>query len=89
MSIDTRKKRMASLQFGNIAQGHPGIDPSGEVTKSDRAIIWHSYPPAGDGVLLLLGTTMGSTVDELDTTPGVYWDENGNMRVSGRLSEGP
>jgi hypothetical protein len=89
MPVDTRKKRMGALQFGNIAQGHPGIDPSGEVTKTSRYVVWHSYPPAGDGVLLLLGTTMGTAIVPTDDTPGVYWDESGNMRVTGTLSEGP
>jgi hypothetical protein len=89
MAVNSQKKRMAALQFGNIAQGHPGFDPSGSITKSRRPVVWHGYPTAGDGVLLLLGVTMGTDIVPTDDTPGVYWDESGNLRATGTVSEGP
>jgi hypothetical protein len=85
MAIDSAAKRATAATVGPPINA-PSVIPNAVITSFDRYQIGWSYRIASSGTLMFYGTTLGSGVE---TYPGVSWDDDGNLYISGTVTEGP
>jgi len=87
MAIDSARKRAAAITVTTPGIV-PSVRPDGALTAFDRFSIGWSYKAAASGSLTFYATALENGVDT-NLYDGVTMDDDGNLRASGVVYEGP